>query len=133
MSRRLVTIGLLLVMYKGGRDEQPIKWVRLDDAVRLQGHLAACASLAKRVAEIQSQINDLREQGLNDAQLKAAGIDTERFKQMATSDDTWVLHSYKIEPIAGGRMHMLRINRTHRLQIRSVESVRLVHRQSIED
>ena len=126
-----VTVGLLLIKYKGSEEEQPIHWVRLADFENLQRFVASGVEQAQRGDRIQAEIARLRGQGVTDAQLAAAGIDVALFNQMASATSVWPLMSYDI--VTRFRTSWLRIKRTHQLDTRRITGLRLVKRQQVSE
>jgi hypothetical protein len=126
-----VTVGVLLITYRGSRDEQPIRWVRLSDFESLQRFVASGTKQAQRGDRIAAEITRLRAQGISDAELLAAGIDVAQFNQMANANTTWPIMSYNV--VTRFRTSWLRINRTHQLDTRRITDLRLVQRQQVED
>lgn len=123
-----VTVGVLLITYQGANDEQPIRWVRLDDFTRLQQFVTNQTSLNADLRRIRAEVARLRTQGVTDAQLRGAGIDLSR---LAPTDATWPLRSYVITTKYGIRF--LDFNRTHTLRVNTITSVRLVQQQRVEE
>lgn len=123
-----VTVGVLLITYQGANDEQPIRWVRLDDFTRLQQFVTNQTSLNADLRRIRAEVARLRAQGVTDAQLRGAGIDLSR---LAPTDATLPLRSYVITTKYGIRF--LDFNRTHTLRANTITSVRLVQRQRVEE
>lgn len=123
-----VTVGLLLITYRGSRDEQPIRWVRLDDFTNLQRYITNQADMDRDLKHIRQEVKRLRAQGVTDAQFEQAGIDVSRLEPTSA---TLPLRSYVITTKYGVRY--LDPNRTHTLQLGKIVSIRLTQRQRVHD
>lgn len=126
-----VTVGILLITYMNSSDEQPIRWVRLDDFNNLQRFIASGAEQAEEARRIRAEVARLRSGGVSDAQLRAAGVDMALLDQIASTASTWPILSYNI--VTELRWRTLRIARTHQLQTSNITAVRLVQRQQVDD
>lgn len=126
-----VEVGILLIKYRGANDEQPIRWVHVDDFVNLQRFIASGKEQAAEAARLKAEIERLRALGVTEKELKAAGVDAEKLHQLSTENQLWPIHSYNIVSRRG--ISWLQINRTHRLDTRRITSVRLVRRQRVDD
>ncbi len=126
-----VTVGILLITYKGSRDEQPIRWVRLSDANSLQQFVTSGAEQTERAERIGAEITRLRSVGVTDKQLKAAGIDVDLFNQLSTTRKPWPLTSYNLTTSFGRTG--ISFHRVHQLEWHKIDRLRLVNRREVHD
>jgi hypothetical protein len=125
-------VGTLLITFKQGGPKQRIEMVREEEFRWLADRLKSDAGLEAKAAEFRANLQDLRDKGVSDADLKRHGIDVAEFERMATTRSDFPLTSFKIQADSIFDLPQIERVRTHQLKPHDFAKVEFINPTEVQ-